>query len=185
MSPVRKSGGGKRRNMKYDYKDTIPLFGEYAFVFLVSLGVGILLDTVLGLILGEEKTLLRCCLGIVLHLIPLAVGLSVYSARLAIKQQAMNIGHCVKASVLIFILQFGAAFLVKFATFVSGAGFWIGELLGWGTPHTEADGELLNSGYYACGLLVAILLSYGFICLGQFIGYRIWRSKRKLYYYVE
>ena len=166
--------------MKNREKDIFPLIGEYLMALALGLFLGTILDMVAqSLVWKLFSNVLICRIAeSVLCLLVLSFSIGVTSSRMAYKQGRVDLTRTVLALTPVLVLQFILAFVFQFASYMTGAGFWLGVLFCHGNSGHQPFVET-PSWYYLLGMAVSAIVYVATACLGQYIGKNMRMKSRK------
>ena len=158
--------------MKLD-KNIFEQLGEFLLAMVIGLFLGTIVDIVAqSLIWNLFSNVLICrVIESVVCLTILAGSICVTSGRIAYKQKRVDMLATVLALTPVLVLQLILALVFQFASYISGAGFWLGVLFRHGgngdTPYEDTP-----QGYFLLGMIVCMVVYCAAACAAQHIGYK-------------
>ena len=159
--------------MKTDKKDIFPMMGEYLMAVVLGLFLGTVVDLVIQSLVWElfSNTLACRIVESAVCLLILAGSICITSGRIAYRQKGVNRLATILALTPVLVLQLILAVAFQFASYISGAGFWLGVLFCHGgsgdAPYVDTP-----QGYFLLGMIVCMVVYGAVACAAQHIGYK-------------
>ena len=150
-----------------------PMMGEYVLAVIIGLFIGTIVDMVVqSLVWNVSSDPLICrMIESVVCLSILSGSIAITSGRIAYKQKRVDMSATILALTPVLVVQLILALAFRFASYVSGAGFWLGVLFCHG-GNGDAPYEDTPQGYFLLGMIVCMVVYCAVACVAQCIGYR-------------
>lgn len=154
-------------------KDIFQYMGEYLMAMVVGLFLGTIIDMVIQSLVWKLFSNALVCRIVESAVCLLSVGgsICVTSGRIAYTQKRTDMSATVLSLAPVLVLQLILAAAFQFASYVSGAGFWLGVLLCHGgngdAPYVETP-----RGYFLLGMILCAAVYCAAACAAQHVGYK-------------
>ena len=137
-----------------------------------------LLILILMLIFTISPLVSRIC-RIVGYISVLSIAMAICSSRISFKKKSFCLWETVSSAVLICIYQMAVAPVFKFNMYISGAGWYLGEIFCGGANTPIGQVGYAPTQCYVLGMLICDAFYIVAIVIGAYIGYRSRQSFAK------